>query len=49
MLYDNPYPKALNLLYKFTMLLSYLIVPSKKTIYPVLNFFLDRMENEKDE
>jgi hypothetical protein len=40
---------SLGHLYKFGVLLSYLIGPSKRTIFAVMNFYLDRMENEKDE
>lgn len=29
--------------------MSYLVGPTKKTIFAILNFFLDRMENENDE
>jgi hypothetical protein len=49
LLYENPNVKCAWQLYKFACILSYLIGPTKKTIFAVLNFFLDRMENEIDE
>jgi len=49
MIYGNSNEKAVIYLYKFGILLSYLIGPSKRTIFAVLNFYLDRMENEKED
>ena len=49
LLYENPLIKPTWHLYKFACILSYLIGPTKKTVFAILNFFLDRMENEVDE